>query len=89
MTYHSAQVHLAVTRLISAKGIDAEGADLECNAVDRDGIIAYRITARGHSRAPIARLVREALGEDDLEGESGAALISVESARRLIETAYS
>ncbi len=89
MSYHSAQIHLAVTRLISAYGFETSPSDVVCTTVDLDGNVAYQISGRGKARFPVARVLRDTLGEERPEHEPGDALVTLDGARRLMETAYS
>jgi len=88
MSYHSAQVHLAVTRLIAAYGLDASIADLDCRTIDVDGRVAYQIRAGGTCGDRVAHVLRDTLGPTEFGAGLNESFISVEHARKLIESAY-
>jgi hypothetical protein len=87
MAYHSAQVHLALTRLISDDGLAALVPRVDCWTVDVQGDVAYRITARGDAREPVARVLSSALGDKQTQA-CGVSLLSVADASKLLELAY-
>ena len=88
MAYHSAQVHLALTRLITDDGLATLIPRVDCWTVDVQGEVAYRVTARGDARDPVARVLSCALG-DRPQQLPGVSLLSVADASRLLELAYS
>jgi hypothetical protein len=87
MAYHSAQVHLALARLIAYDGSAASMPRVDCWTVDVQGDVAYRVTARGDARDPVARVLYCALGDKD-QHAPGVSLLSVADAGKLIELAY-
>jgi hypothetical protein len=87
MAYHSAQVHLALTRLIADDGLTPLIPRVDCSTVDIQGDVAYRVTARGDARDRVARILSGALGDMQEHGP-GVSLLSVADASRLIELAY-
>ena len=88
MSYHSAQIHLAVTRLIAAYGFAALIPSVDCNTIEVDGNIVYQITAKGDARCSLARVLCDALGERT-DWEAGGTLLSLADAKKLLESAYS
>jgi hypothetical protein len=87
MAYHSLQVHLALARLIADDGLATLIPGVDCWTVDIQGDVAYRVTARGDARDPVARVLSCALG-DKQQHLPGVSLLSVADASRLIELAY-
>ena len=87
MTFHSAQVHLAVSRLLSAQGCCDCVRDVDCTTIDLNGTVAYRITvSRGEGRA-LARVLDQALGRDASPSLSDAPL-GLDDARKLLQSAF-
>jgi hypothetical protein len=87
MAYHSAQVHLALARLIAGEGSATLIPRVDCWTVDAQGDVAYRVTARGDARDPVARVLSDALGEQKQE-LPGVCVLSVADAGKLLELAY-
>lgn len=87
MAYHSAQVHLALARLIAHNGSAALLPRVDCWTVEVEGDVSYCVTARGDARDPVARVLSCALGDKNRHAP-GVSLLSVADAGKLIELAY-
>lgn len=86
MTYHSAQVHFAVARLIRGRGVAAAAEWLDCATVDVDGTVGYRVTAHEAAQPVLANVLREALG-NGVDTCTGQAILSQADATRLLRQA--
>jgi hypothetical protein len=60
---------------------------VDCFTVDAQGDVAYRVTARGSAREPLARVLSTALG--NRQHPAGISMLSVADASRLLALAYS
>ena len=89
MSFHSAQVHLALAKLICKNDIDISMEDVECRTIDLDGNVAYRITARGTAGVLLARMLTATVGQGRADPMRGDALLGMDAARRLMEIAHS
>jgi len=86
MSYHSAQLYLAVSRLIAAHGCSTSIANVDCETIEMNGKVAYEITARGRESSSLAWVLSKALG--DSSATLNDAPLSLADAKKLLESAY-
>lgn len=87
MSYHSAQIHLALTRLLAAYGLATTMPAIACETIDTGNRVAYQITVRDTAQRALAHVLRDALGETRVTA-SGDAVLSVDDAGKVLELAY-
>ena len=87
MSYHSAQIHLALTRLFAAYGLATTVPAVACETIDTGSRVAYQVTVRDTAQDAFAHVLREALGEKR-DTTSGNALLSIDEAGKILELAY-
>lgn len=87
MSYHSVQIHLALTRLLAAYGLATTMPAIACETIDTGNRVAYQITVRDSAQDALAHILRDALGEKR-EIDSGDALLSIDDAEKVLELAY-
>lgn len=87
MSYHSVQIHLALTRLFAAYGLVTTMPAIACETVDTGKRIAYQITVRADAQDALAHVLYAALGETR-DTRSGDALLTIDEAGKLLELAY-
>jgi hypothetical protein len=87
MSYHSAQLHLAVSRLLAAQGCCDCIADIDCTTIDLDGNVAYQITVSSGEECTLARVLDQALGRDASTTRRDATL-GLNDAKKLLQLAF-
>lgn len=87
MSYHSVQIHLALTRLLAAYGLAATMPAIACETVDTGNRVAYQITIRDAAQDAFAQVLHEALGEKR-DTTSGRALLSIDDAGKILQRAF-
>ena len=87
MSYHSVQIHLALTRLFAAYGLATTMPAIACETIDTGNRVAYQITVRDDAQEALAHILREALGEKR-DTACGDALLSIDDAGKVLELAY-
>ncbi|MBI1396992.1 MAG: hypothetical protein GC151_13530 [Betaproteobacteria bacterium] len=83
MSYHSAQVHFAVKRLLASRGAETVIPHVDCSTIDIDGAVAYQLSASGDARSSLSEALREALGNSGNAAPEGMVL-TVQDAGRLL-----
>ena len=87
MSYHSAQIHLALTRLFAAYGLAAVVPAIACETIDTGNRVAYQVTVSESAQDAFAHVLREALGEKR-DATAGHALLSIDDAGKILQLAY-
>ena len=87
MSYHSAQLHLAVSRLLAAQGCCDSITDIDCTTIDLDGNVAYQITVPTGEEFNLARVLDKALGRDASTTLRDAPL-GLSDAKKLLKLAF-
>jgi hypothetical protein len=87
MSYHSVQIHWALTRLFAAYGLATTMPAVACETIDTGSRVAYQVTVRDAAQDAFAHVLHAALGEMR-DTTAGHALLSIDDAGKILQLAY-